>query len=537
MRRRYRRLLFTLSVTVVGTATGVFAGFEAGRQFSLRAMEGRLVQYAGRLMADAESYSDESRTTLAAMNASPYAFCSGAEIRYFRAMIFESQYLRDVGRMRDGRILCSASLGLVGSAAAAQPAFRLRDGSNVYRDLNQYRDAGVTTLALQLDESFVVSIPAMHIHFEPAPMHFTETMVDSPTQQSGSLIGEEPPIAGPALMTEEEMITPTTLFATRCSIRYYSCFTAFTTVGEALASDRRVMRAGALGGGLLGALLGLVCSLAYRRNNSKVQRLRRAIRHDRLTVAYQPIVNLATRRITGAEALVRWTDDDGTAIPPDIFVRIAEKYGFVGEITRLVLRHALRDLGETLRTRPDFRLSINIAAADLCDPGFPAMLEGSLEHAGVAANRLALEITESSTVQQQQAKDAIQDLRRRGHRIHIDDFGTGYSSLSYLHDLQVDAIKIDRAFTRSIGTGSVVVAILPQILAMAQALKLAVIVEGVETAEQASYFDTGERPILGQGWLFGKPGTATALRARLESDVELPQADDAILPLAAERVA
>jgi sensor c-di-GMP phosphodiesterase-like protein len=257
--------------------------------------------------------------------------------------------------------------------------------------------------------------------------------------------------------------------------------------------------------------------------------LRRAIHRDRLRVVYQPIVNMATRKIIGAEALARWTDDDGAAIPPDIFVRIAEQYGFVGEITRLVLRHALRDLGETLCTRSDFRLSINISAADLYDTGFPVMLEDSLARAGVAAHCLVLEITESLTVDQQQAKDAIQQLRRRGHRVHIDDFGTGYSSLSYLNELHVDAIKIDRAFTHSIGTGSVVVAILPQILAMAQALKLAVIVEGVETAGQATYFDAHERTILGQGWLFGKPGTAADLRALLAADAEVP--------LAAERVA
>jgi sensor c-di-GMP phosphodiesterase-like protein len=528
MRRRGRRILFALSLTVVGTAAGIFAGYQAGRAYALRTVEGRLVQYAGRLVADAESYSEESRTALAAISASPSAFCSNAEISYFRAMIFESQYLRDVGRMRDGRILCSASLGRVADAAAARPTFRQQDGSNVYRNLSQYSDAGVTTLALQLGDSFVVSIPATHMHLEPSPMHFAETLMDAPTQSSASLIGEEPPIAGSALMTEGQMIAGKTLFATRCSIRFFSCFTAFTSVGEALASERRVVSDSALGGGMLGALVALLCSLAYRRNSSMAQRLRRAIRRDHLSVVYQPIVNMATRKIIGAEALVRWTDDDGAAIGPDVFVRVAEQSGFVGEITRLVLRHALRDLGETLRTRPDFRLSINISADDLYDPWFPAMLEESLARVGVAAQRLTLEITESSTVQQQQAKDAIEQLRRRGHRVHIDDFGTGYSSLSYLYELHVDAIKIDRAFTRSIGTGSVVVAILPQILAMAEALELAVIVEGVETAGQASYFDAHNRPILGQGWLFGRPGTAAALRTLLAADAEMPLAAECV---------
>jgi sensor c-di-GMP phosphodiesterase-like protein len=89
--------------------------------------------------------------------------------------------------------------------------------------------------------------------------------------------------------------------------------------------------------------------------------------------------------------------------------------------------------------------------------------------------------------------------------VHIDDFGTGYSSLAYLHDLSVDAIKIDRAFTKAIGTESVTVSLLPQILSMAAMLRLQVIVEGIETSEQARYFAASEQPLLAQGWLFGHP--------------------------------
>ena len=100
------------------------------------------------------------------------------------------------------------------------------------------------------------------------------------------------------------------------------------------------------------------------------QQLRRAIRRDKLTVVYQPIVDLGSGRIVGAEALARWTDEEGNAVGPDVFVRAAEKYGFVGEITRLVLRHILQELGPMLRARPDFCVSINVTSEDLADPGF-----------------------------------------------------------------------------------------------------------------------------------------------------------------------
>jgi sensor c-di-GMP phosphodiesterase-like protein len=116
------------------------------------------------------------------------------------------------------------------------------------------------------------------------------------------------------------------------------------------------------------------------------------------------------------------------------------------------------------------------------------------------------------------AVETIHQLRRRGHSIHIDDFGTGYSSLSYLHDLSVDAIKIDRSFTQSIGTEAVTVAILPQILAMAQALNLLVIVEGIETEQQAEYFAIHSQPVLAQGWLFGRPVPSEQFHRLLAED-------------------
>jgi sensor c-di-GMP phosphodiesterase-like protein len=226
--------------------------------------------------------------------------------------------------------------------------------------------------------------------------------------------------------------------------------------------------------------------------------------------------------MVGAEALARWTDEEGVAIGPDIFIKIAEERGFVGEITRLVVQRVLCEFGATLRDNPDFHVSINVAAADLEDPGFPSMLEQSLEQASVSTESVAIELTERGTARHNLAAEAIRQLRQRGHSVHIDDFGTGYSSLAYLHDLSVDAIKIDRAFTQAIGTEAVTVAILPQILVMAETLGLDVIMEGIETDLQASYFSDLEQPIFGQGWLFGRPVPADEFHRLLTEDKKAP---------------
>jgi sensor c-di-GMP phosphodiesterase-like protein len=146
------------------------------------------------------------------------------------------------------------------------------------------------------------------------------------------------------------------------------------------------------------------------------------------------------------------------------------------------------------------------------------MLERALNRFSVPARSLVIEITEGSTARREVAMETIKSLRERGHSVYIDDFGTGYSSLAYLHELSVDAIKIDKAFTQAIGTESVIMATLPLILAMAEALALEVIVEGIETLVQANYFRAFRQPILAQGWLYGHPVPASVFHKLLAED-------------------
>jgi sensor c-di-GMP phosphodiesterase-like protein len=173
---------------------------------------------------------------------------------------------------------------------------------------------------------------------------------------------------------------------------------------------------------------------------------------------------------------------------------------------------------------PNFRVSVNISPQDLLDPEFFAHLEQSAAWTGVPASALAFELTEHSTADQASAASAIMRLRALGHAIYIDDFGTGYSSLSYLHDLHVDAIKIDRVFTKTVGTEAVTASVVPQILAMADKLALTVIVEGIETEEQAEYFRRARTRTIGQGWFFGKPVPAEEFVAMMQPEGAMERA-------------
>lgn len=506
MRTLRQRVLVTLIATLLAGGCGWGGGYLLGSQLALRQARHQLQANAERLMAEENATLKETYATLKKMSSSPYPRCSAAELDYFRKLLFQTDYLRDGGRMGDGKIACSATLNAAGLAhAALVPQYTMPGGTKVYKaaGLLQVRDQ--PTFALQFGDFYVVVNSGADRRLDKNPVPFIVTVVPASQKKPGRLMSSSPQ-PDDAIFTQEGFARKRdTLYFTRCTPDSRSCVSTYVAIADAIHADRAVLRYFMTLGAAVGALFGFVLSLLYRRSRSMEQQLRRAVSKDRPRVVYQPIVDPASRRIVGAEALARWTDEDGFEIGPDVFVKIAEQCGFMGALTRIILRRALREMGPVLRAHPDFKLSINISASDLSDPLFLPMLEHALARESVAPPSVVIEITESSTARNSVAAETIRQLRARGHSVHVDDFGTGYSSLSYLHDLDVDAIKIDQSFTRAIGTEAVTVGILPQILAMAHALRLHVIVEGVETGEQARYFAGLSDPVQMQGWLFGRP--------------------------------
>jgi sensor c-di-GMP phosphodiesterase-like protein len=503
------RFLVVIAATVVAAACGLLAGYWVGRLIILRQTAGKLSYEAARAMSESDTYARDVHGALDAMYVSGYAYCSEQDMELLSHLLYTSQFLKEIGRIRENKIACSTTLGHTNrsSIALPKPDSIGTDGVVAYRNIPLFRQSSIDVIALRAGDSYVVMYPYFEsLRDSSAIRKKVTTVSEAEREQPLPMAGVAVQPSWPQLTTNSDLRIGEMMFSTRCSSLDidHICTTAYLPVSEALRANRGELKAFIIFGGLTGALFGVVFSIFYRRNRSMEQQLRRAIRKDKLRVEYQQIVSLSSGRIVGAEALARWTDEDGFAVGPDVFVKIAEERGFVDSITRLVVRHVLRDFAATLRAHPDFHISINVAATDLADPRFLPMLEDALQQAGVAAQSLAIEITESSTARHEVVIAAILRLRQQGHSVHIDDFGTGYSSLSYLHELSVDAIKIDRSFTRSIGTEAVTAAILPQILAMAGALNLEVIVEGIETGQQADYFSASAQPILGQGWLFGR---------------------------------
>jgi sensor c-di-GMP phosphodiesterase-like protein len=527
-RTRKIRILVALAATILAACCGVGAGYLLGGGLALRQAKHQIQENASGLMTEEIATLSEAYATIEKMHASTYPYCSAEEIGYFRKLLFQTDYLSDAGRMHDGIIDCSSVLSQDDlPRAPLKPVVIMGSGGRVYVVTGPFQVRNKPTFAIQVGDMYVVINSNTGKPEGSPPFPFIMTVIPALHRSPVRLMSTSPQPDDALFSRAGFAWKRGTLYCTLCTSDKLSCATTFITMTDVLQSDRTLMRICMALGGMTGALFGLVLALFYRRTRSMEQQLRRAIRKDKLRVEYQQIVSLASGRIVGAEALARWTDEEGFAVGPDIFVKIAEERGFVGSITRLVVRHVLRDFAATLRACPDFRLSINVAATDLADSRFLPMLERALKRAEVPAESLIIEITESCTARHEMAIAAILRLRQKGHSVHIDDFGTGYSSLSYLHDLAVDAIKIDRSFTRTIGTEAITVAILPQILAMAGALNLQVIVEGIETSQQAVYFAALEQPILGQGWLFGRAVAPEEFHRLLAEDKKRAQAGTA----------
>jgi diguanylate cyclase (GGDEF)-like protein len=239
--------------------------------------------------------------------------------------------------------------------------------------------------------------------------------------------------------------------------------------------------------------------------------LRHALATGQLHLAYQPIVELVSGELVGAEALIRWSDAVRGPISPAVFIPIAEDSGLIAAIGRWVLDETLRQLSawrsEDL-VAPDFWVSVNVSPRQLRDPTLPGKVSEVLERWNVPQSCVVLEITESVMIDASTVTDQVLfDLRRLGVKMVVDDFGTGFSALGYLRRHPVTGVKIDRSFVDGLGTDAEDEEIVRAVVAMSAALKLTVVAEGVETRTQQDVLST-LGVTIGQGHLWSAPVSA-----------------------------
>lgn len=251
--------------------------------------------------------------------------------------------------------------------------------------------------------------------------------------------------------------------------------------------------------------------------------LRLALDRKELFLMYQPQIEIATGRITGIEALLRWQHPELGLVPPDKFIRIAENSGQIVAIGEWVLRTACsqsrrwQDEGLSAVT-----VAVNVSAVQFRQEGFCELVRRVLDETGLAPQCLELELTESLLLANADVTlSVIQELKAIGLSVAIDDFGTGYSSFNYLRQFRVSKLKIDRSFIRDVAVNPDDAAITSGIISMAKSLKLKVIAEGVENEAQMSFLRTHQCDEI-QGYYFSKPLMVDKIADKLRGDIPEP---------------
>jgi sensor c-di-GMP phosphodiesterase-like protein len=244
---------------------------------------------------------------------------------------------------------------------------------------------------------------------------------------------------------------------------------------------------------------------------SPAAQLRKAISANELDINYQPIINLRTGKLVGAQSLSRWSLN-GVAIPGDVFIAAAEKSDLICELTRSVIRRVAEDYCTHLWACKDFYITINLSAQDILDPTFPDFVANILATYNLPASVMVFEVTEKAFLSPISAATQLNRLRACGHRIAIVDVGSSYSGLAFIESVPVDILKIDLAFITQDALAAKD-ALWRDIARIARTLELNVVAEGVDTQQQLPQL-VSEGVVLAQGWLFSQELPVHALARR-----------------------
>jgi sensor c-di-GMP phosphodiesterase-like protein len=496
--------LILLFMLFLGAAFGQWIG----NRFQIVDEERHMNIYMAALLAHANRLAISAQETIEAANRSPYEMCSQEEMTYLRKLVFSGYHIKDIGRFRGDRLICSTLLSDIPEQPSRSPAdVHLSDGTYVYGDRFLITPGSTGSVMGKGASNIVLSSVAFDLLHTPQ-YGFAVYMRDADQKRFARLYGypsNNIPAADFGELGRKYDVLSNVIREHRCDDYTGICIALEARLDNSSTSARWKSFIAISLGTLAGATLGFGWFAYRNRERPLASMLNKALTARQLQVAYQPVVNVADAKVTGFEALLRWPLQTGDLIPPDVFIAEAEEKGMADRVTAYVVDRVIDEMGDLLRRNPSIQININITASDVQASAFQKSIETKLVAASIDPRQIGLELTERTAVDFSKASEGIRQLREQGHKLYIDDFGTGYSSLSYLGELQIDAIKIDKAFTRTVCTDGDTVSIVPQIISMARQHNLGIVVEGIETEAQADYFRKMKTPMTAQGWFYGKP--------------------------------
>ncbi len=299
----------------------------------------------------------------------------------------------------------------------------------------------------------------------------------------------------------------------------YALRTHITAPHGSVAPGQSDLRAiGAIVSGLLAIfILALVILLPRRERANPVSDIERALDVGEFVPYFQPIVDIRSGRLRGAEVLVRWRKPDGTIVPPATFIPLAESSGLIIELTRSLMRRTLQEAGAALGKRPHLTIGFNLTAQHFASEEIVEDVRTIFKRSPLKMSQLVLEVTERQPIENlTDTRRVIAALQGLGCKVAIDDVGTGHSGLSYMLKLGADIIKIDKIFIDSIGIDRNSNTIIETLIDLAQNMRMDVVAEGVESFEQVVHLrDLGIR--AAQGYVFAPPLPAAAFLKLVEA--------------------
>lgn len=506
MRRIKTRIAILYGVGLLAVLLPIIAAVLLAEHRSLQQQKDRANRLAGEILSRSHRVTDQLAAALRELNAAQGSErCSDANLDLMRKLVVKSHLLIDVGYVYNQEMVCS-SFGR-NAYRVGPPTYRGGGGYDVRTQVEHPLLPG-SRLVISTDPktgfSALVHEGAV-LDVAPSDSRLTYGVVGVRSQTALFQHGAFDPAWQQHIGSAHEstFFDGNRIVAWSRSDRYdFAAYAAIprSEIDHSWGQAMLVMLPVGAGAGLV---LALVVAQLVRLQRTLSTALRDALKNDELFLAYQPVVDLASGRWIGAEALLRWRNANGVMVSPDVFIPEAERSHLIERITERVVQLLVRDAAELLRERPDFYIAINLSAQDFSNAALADRLRGACAQMRVHPRSLHIEATERVFLDVGQARKTVAALRAQGHVVSIDDFGTGYSSLSYLTEFELDCLKIDKCFVSTIGTQAVTRNVIGHIIEMAKSLQLRMIAEGVETQEQATYLrEHGVE--FAQGWLYAK---------------------------------
>jgi len=481
-------------------------------QESIGAEQQRVAEMARTLGLRTERLLEGAKNTLNQLDQLPEHDCSTAHLRAMEQAAINHPYIRGVSYWHAAKRLCSVGFLQTTALKPRQADHIYKSGVIAWWPSPQTEVGGVQLFLMRYGSHELAIDPRLLLRTVPLKEYRIGLWVQNLRMAAAPETVQLPaPSSLPEGLTVDhqherliarfslDTIFPIDIVATEPMSSFWSRY-------------RRTLGAAVIIGLLLIALWMYGIWRYGRYRMSLAGELRDALREGRVQVRYQPVVDLASGRCVGAEALARWWREDGGLVDQDVFIRVAEESGLGSMLTRRVLEVILRDLGRLFQEQPHLSINLNLTPEDLTGQIFRDNLNASLASAGVSSRNITLEITERSLVNEVVVRDLIHTFRKRGHRVAVDDFGTGYSSLSYLQSFELDTLKIDKSFVEVIGKETVTSHVIFHVIELAKGLGLEMVAEGVETLEQIEWL-RHHGVQYGQGFFLSEPLSAAEFQA------------------------